>query len=88
VVKNDGALNMNEWHTCSTTHCRAGWVVTLAGKEGKELEAKTSTEFAALQIYHASSDIKVSPTEFYRSNEVAMEDIERCAKEELSALNK
>ena len=32
------ALNMNDWHTCETTHCRAGWVVTLAGQAGKELE--------------------------------------------------
>jgi hypothetical protein len=87
AVNCDGALNMNEWHTCDTTHCRAGWVVTLAGKEGKELEANTSTEFAALQIYKASSDIRVSPTQFYKSNEEAMEDIVRCAEEEKSSKN-
>jgi len=41
---------MGAWHTCDTTHCRAGWVTMIAGKEGKELEEKTSTQFAAMQI--------------------------------------
>jgi hypothetical protein len=73
---------MESWHTCETTHCRAGWVVTLAGEEGKKLEKKTSTLFAAMQIYKASSTIRVSPTSFYDSNEVAMKDMKRCAEEE------
>ena len=75
-------LNMSKWHSCKTTHCRAGWVVTLAGKEGKELESKTSTAFAALQIYDKSSEIKVSPARFYEDNKKAFSDIERCAKQE------
>lgn len=29
------ALAMDTWHTCKNTHCRAGWVVTLAGEAGK-----------------------------------------------------
>jgi hypothetical protein len=73
---------MGDWHKCDTTHCRGGWVVTLAGKAGKTLEDKTSSEFAAMQIYKASSPIKVSPVRFYESNEVAMADIKRCAVEE------
>lgn len=81
-VSNPDSLDMSSWHTCDTTHCRAGWVVFLAGKEGMELETKTSTEFAALQIYKASSEIKVSPVRFYEPNEVAMADINRCAEEE------
>jgi hypothetical protein len=76
---------MGSWHTCETVHCRAGWVVHLAGKEGKELEQQTSTFFAAMQIYKASSDIKVSPVRFFESNEKGMEGIERCAKLEQSA---
>ena len=76
------ALNMKNWHTCETTHCRAGWVVVLAGSAGKELEAKTSTLFAAMQIYKASSPIRVSPTRFFETNEKAMEDMKRCASEE------
>ena len=73
---------MSDWHSCDTRHCRAGWVVTLAGEEGKKLEDATSTLFAAMQIYKASSSIRVSPTRFYEENETAMEDIKRCAEDE------
>ncbi|MCX6217691.1 hypothetical protein [Spirosoma sp.] len=80
---------MSTWHTCETTHCRAGWVVALAGKEGQKLESKTSTLFAAMQIYHKSSpQIKVSPMRFFESNEVAMRDMERCAELEKKAPEK
>ena len=81
------SLNMGDWHTCETTHCRAGWVVYLAGDAGKELEAKTSTEFAAKQIYKASSPIKVSPIRFFDTDEKAMADIIRCAEEETALLS-
>lgn len=74
------ALDMGDWHTCDITHCRAGWVVHLAGEQGYELEELTSTLFAAMQIYKKSSEIKVSPTRFFETNEVAMEDIKRCAE--------
>jgi hypothetical protein len=73
---------MDSWHTCDTTHCRAGWIVVLAGDEGKKLEEETSTQFAAMQIYKASSPIKVSPVRFFESDEIAMADIKRCADEE------
>lgn len=82
AVSKENALDMRDWHTCETTHCRAGWIVTLAGKEGKELEDKTSPLFAAMQIYKASSTIRVSPSKFFDKNEQAMEDIKRCAEEE------
>jgi hypothetical protein len=78
---------MSDWHTCETTHCRAGWVVTLAGKEGKLLEERTSTQFAAMMIYKASSEIRVFPPRFFESNEVAMADIKRCAELEISTPN-
>jgi hypothetical protein len=77
-----GVLEMSNWHSCGTTHCRGGWVITLAGEEGKALENATTSEFAAMQIYKASSPIRVSPVRFYETNKVAMSDIERCAKEE------
>jgi hypothetical protein len=76
------ALNMGGWHQCNTTHCRGGWVVHLAGEKGYALEKATNTLFAAMQIYKASSPIKVSPVRFFEKNEVAMADMERCAKEE------
>ena len=71
---------MDDWHTCDTTHCRAGWVVFLAGKEGSELERQTSTLFAAMQIYKASSSISVSPVRFFESEEKAILDMRRCAE--------
>lgn len=78
------SLNMEAWHTCETTHCRAGWVVTLAGEAGKRLEKETSTLFAAMQIYHKSNPgVSVSPVRFFDSNEKAMEDIQKCAELEV-----
>lgn len=82
AVSVEGAFDMGTWHSCDTTHCRAGWVVVLAGKEGKDLEEKTDTAFAAQQIYKKSSTIHVAPTRFYETDKVAMADIIRCAKEE------
>lgn len=89
ACKGEGALSMLDdgWHKCDTTHCRGGWVVHLAGEAGYTLEKKTSTEFAAMMIYRASSDIRVSPVRFYEPNEVAMADIERCAAEEMKITN-
>ena len=74
---------MRDWHTCETTHCRAGWVVILAGEAGKKLEKKTSTIFAAMQIYKASSPISVFPPRFYDPNNAALEDMKKCAEEEI-----
>jgi hypothetical protein len=71
---------MGSWHICETTHCRAGWVVHLAGEAGKKLERETSTPFAAMMIYKASSDIRVSPVRFYETDTVAMADMKRCAE--------
>ena len=73
------ALNMRDWHTCETTHCRAGWVVHLAGNAGYELEKKTSTVFAAMQIYKASGYL-ISPCRFYDSNEKSLEDMKQLAE--------
>lgn len=89
AVQGGEKLNMSVWHEdeeineagahCGTTHCRAGWVVALAGKEGRELEIETSTEFAANVIYSKSSGIEVGPFHFFLSNEQSMADIEICA---------
>lgn len=80
AAKGLGCIKMDAVHTCETTHCRAGWAVHLAGEAGYKLENHTSWEFAAKQIYNASSPIKVSPTRFYESNEAALEDMKRCAE--------
>ena len=78
------ALEMKTWHTCGTTHCRAGWVVTLAGEEGKKLEEFHNTELAASLIYRESSPHKVSCARFYDNNVDAMADIKRMAELEKS----
>jgi len=72
------ALEMSTWHTCETTHCRAGWVVTLAGDEGKKLEEFFNTELAAMLIYRESG-YEINPSRFYESNEDALADMKRLA---------
>jgi hypothetical protein len=79
VTAPDHGLEMDAWHTCETTHCRGGWVVTLAGAAGKKLEDQTSTLFAAMQIYRASSPLRISPTRFFEPNAVAMADMKKMA---------
>jgi hypothetical protein len=81
------ALNMGDWHTCDTTHCRAGWVEFLAGDEGKALAQRTSTLFAAMQIYKKSSEIRVSPPRFYEDNTAALADTKRCAELEAASVH-
>lgn len=76
---------MGSWHTCDTTHCRAGWVTHLAGEAGRELERFHNTELAAMLIYRESSSIKVAPWRFYQTADEAMADMKRCADEEAAA---
>jgi hypothetical protein len=74
------SLQMNDWHTCEKTHCRGGWVVTLAGKEGRELEKFHGTALAAMLIYDASDlCYKINPARFYDSNEEALKDMKEKA---------
>jgi len=68
------ALDMSDWHSCETTHCRAGWVVHLAGKAGYKLEKETSPVFAAMQIYKASG-YEISPCRFFGNNEESLADM-------------
>jgi uncharacterized protein YjbI with pentapeptide repeats len=76
-----GALDMGKWH-CGTSHCRAGWVVTLAGEAGLDLEAKIGTPAAAMAIYMASDPerwkIERLPN-FYCDNSTALADMARMA---------
>ena len=79
ACKREGcALDMRDWHACDTTHCRAGWAVTLAGEAGRALEAKTSPYLAGRLIYEASRPGVPAP-DFFADNETAMRDIEDCA---------
>jgi len=72
------ALHMSDWHSCGTTHCRAGWAVHLAGEEGYALEHFHGTALAAQLIYDASGH-PISPVRFFDSNEDALADMKRLA---------
>jgi hypothetical protein len=74
-------LRMDTWHTCDTTHCRAGWAIHLAGKEGYELEDKLDPEIAGGMIYRAS--VGYVPN-FFATNEDALADIRARAAEQVS----
>lgn len=77
---------MDQWHTCDTTHCRAGWAEWLGGQKGKELAAQTSTLFAAQLIFRENApNIPVPLRKFFQNNEAAMADIKRCAELEAAA---
>jgi hypothetical protein len=77
-----GALSMSSWHSCGTTHCRAGWVVALAGEGGAAMEWCLGTPAAAALIY-LKSDPKIERIpNFYASNEDALADMKRLADAE------
>ncbi len=75
-----GSLDMSTWHSCETTHCRAGWAIHLAGEKGYGLEKQLgSAEAAGRAIYLASTG---RAPHFFASNERAMADIRRSADED------
>lgn len=76
-----GALSMDRWHTCKTTHCRAGWVVALAGAAGRKLELETTTPTAARMIYRVSDPTTTDWMRFYCNDDEALEDM-RCFAEQ------
>jgi hypothetical protein len=84
AASNPKALNMNTWHSCSNTHCWAGWVVTLAGEAGKKLEQFFDTPLAAMKILDASSALQVSPVLFFESNDDALRHMKDFAEREKS----
>lgn len=79
VASQDGCLDMSTWH-CGTAHCRAGWVVTLAGEGGNALEWTYGTSAAASIIYIASDLTLKRVPDFYCDNETALADMKRLAE--------
>jgi uncharacterized protein YjbI with pentapeptide repeats len=67
ALASPGALEMETWHTCETTHCLAGWAVHLSGAAGKALEATTSPSVAGAILAPSLAHL------FYVSNEEALE---------------
>jgi hypothetical protein len=73
---------MESVHTCANTHCRAGWVITLAGKEGKKLEQRFGWNLAAMKIYDASAPgFKINPCRFFDNNADALADMKALAED-------
>jgi hypothetical protein len=80
AIENGGKLDMASWHVCETTHCRAGWVVHLAGDVGGALEYCLSTPVAAALIELASEpELKNKVPNYYADNATALADIKRLA---------
>ena len=79
AVECGGKLEMGSWHACATTHCRAGWAITLAGDKGADLERHYGPAVAGRMIYLASAGYC---PHFYASNEAAIESIRERAAEQ------
>lgn len=78
-------FNMGGWHeNCGTTHCRAGWAITLAGPEGMMMEKILGSAAAGTLIYAASRPGKPIP-DFYASNDDALASIRADAEEAKAA---
>jgi hypothetical protein len=73
-------LRMSSWHTCGTTHCRAGWAIHLAGDAGYRLENVVGSAAAGALIYAASRPDKPVP-DFLASDADALADLRACAAE-------
>jgi hypothetical protein len=79
---------MSAYHTCETTHCRAGWINVLAGKAGRDLELATDSLFAAMMISKASSPIRIPVPRYFETDQQAMADMVRCSELEKNKRNK
>ena len=76
-----GKLDMRGWHSCETTHCRAGWAIHLAGKAGYALESKIGSCAAGALISVASCpQLHGKVPDFYASDHAALSDIRRLAE--------
>jgi hypothetical protein len=64
----DGALKMDTWHSCDSTHCLGGWLIHQAGEVGRLLEAAVGSGVAGLMIGGLEAH-----SHFYDTNEAATE---------------
>jgi hypothetical protein len=72
------SLDMAQWHTCDTTHCRAGWAIHLAGEAGYALQQLVGESLAGALIYAASGSHPVP--DWFATNDAAMADLRRRAE--------
>ncbi|MBL4853828.1 MAG: pentapeptide repeat-containing protein [Robiginitomaculum sp.] len=82
AASKDNALDMGDWPKCDSTHCRAGWVVILAGEAGKVMEDLYGTGVAAALIYMASDPTMESIPNWLASSETALKDMKEMAEAE------
>ena len=64
----EGALKMETWHSCDTTHCLGGWLIHQAGEVGRLLEVAVGPAVAGLMLGGIEAH-----DHFYDSNEAATE---------------
>lgn len=83
ATRSPDSLDMDVWHTCETTHCRAGWVTTLAGDGGKALEDIYGCGVAAALIYMASDPGLERVPNWIANNDDALADMRRLAEAEV-----
>ena len=64
VLANADSLEMEQWHTCDTTHCLAGWAIHLAGVKSLEdkypphlLGARLLGHQAAKHFYNTNQEV-------------------------------
>ena len=78
AIQSGGGLELDQWHTCETTHCRAGWYVHLAGEAGYALERQygaNGANVAGALIYRAAYPGRVTPN-WFASKEAVMRELE------------
>ncbi len=85
AIEAGGTLNMSDWHTCETTHCRAGWAIHLAGDAGRVMESLLGPSTAGALLYHASTG---RIPNFHATNADAMADLKACAALEAAPTKK
>lgn len=82
AARQPGALNMASWH-CGTANCRGGWVVVLAGEDGRRLEEEVGTWFAMIMIYNESDPAFIVKTnDFFEEDKIALKSMRLAALRE------
>ncbi len=83
AINSGGDLEMSDWHTCDTTHCIAGWVVSIAREAGRVAENLLGTSAAgALIINESCPYLEGKVPDFHTDNEAGMAFIKECAEKE------
>jgi len=72
------SLDMGDWHSCETTHCRGGWAIH-NHSIGYELEKYFGPWMAGAIIYKKSTG---HIPDFHASKDDAMADLRKRAEEE------